>query len=516
MSCAATTAAARGSTRQPASRLRAALGRVPIEGVVFVVALASRLSVMVRAGGLHGSYGYDGPVYFAAADAFVHGRMPYRDFVLLHPPGLMLVLTPVAALTHFVSDESAFTIANLMFAALGAGNAVLVVRIGRALGFPPAATLAGGLFYATWFGAIGAEYLTKLEPLGNAFFLLALLLTVRSRQRSSTRASWGAGLMLGATLSVKIWWIVPIVAIVSWYAVAVRRPRPVLVMAGGILMAATVINLPFFLAAPRQMWSSVIGQQLDRQPTATGRATRIADLTAVPRLHGHVSTAVLVIGTGLFLSIMVVAGIGAWQVRRSRPVVVLLLLQMAVLLAAPSFFDHYCDYPAAAAALVVAAAAARYGEFARAGSRRLLSWAPAAAAATVSALVVISEAAVLHPSPGSKGLARSVSGMHCVLSDTPMALIELDVLSRDLADGCRNWVDVTGRTYGADRSAGGQTDRSKNTRWQHDLTKYLRSGEALIVARRAATGISRRTQQQLSRDGVLAHAGGQVVYRVGH
>ena len=43
-------------------------------------------------------YGYDAGVYYSAADALIHGRTPYRDFLLLHPPGLMLTLTPFAAI----------------------------------------------------------------------------------------------------------------------------------------------------------------------------------------------------------------------------------------------------------------------------------------------------------------------------------------------------------------------------------------------------------------------------------
>lgn len=102
------------------------------------------------------------------------------------------------------------------------------------------------------------------------------------------------------------------------------------------------------------------------------------------------------------------------------------------------------------------------------------------------------------------------------MSDTPMALIELNALSRRLAAGCRNWIDVTGRTYGPDRPVGEIPARLRNVRWQRDLTAYLRSGQAVIIARRTGTGVSGRTQQQISRDGVLVRADGQVVYRVKH
>lgn len=496
-----------------------ALRRVPNEVVVFAVALVGRLSVILRDGGLHGSYGYDGPVYFAASDALIHGRLPYRDFVFLHPPGLILALTPFASLTHLFSDETTFTIANLAFTVLGALNAVLVVRICRALGLGRLSATLGGLYYATSFDAIGAEYLTKLEPLGNALFLLALLLVLRAREHRGGWSAFAAGLCLGASVSVKIWWIVPVIAVLLWWASSAGRARLALTSACGAALAALAINLPFFAAAPHAMYSNVIVQQVGRQPSTAQRVVRIVDLTSVTRLRGHLPIAVLDVCTVLVLLIMAGAVASAWQLRRCRPVVLLLALQLAVLIAAPSFFYHYADYPSGAAAITVGAAAAQLGEQFRGRRRALVSlirWAPVMAAAAVSTLIVASAAAVLHPTPGAASLARSVRGVRCVMSDTPMTLIELDALSRGLSVGCRNWIDVTGRTYGPDKPVGKNLPRSRNKRWQRDLTAYLRSGQAVIIGRRAGTGVSPGTQRRISRDGVLARAGGQVVYRVRH
>lgn len=402
-----------GARKRPlGSRTGALLRQVPVEVVVFGAALVSRLSVIFRDGGLRGSYGYDGPVYFAAADAFVHGRLPYRDFVLLHPPGLMLTLTPFASLTHLVSDETAFTVANLAFCALSAVNAMLVVRVCRALNLGRASAAVGGLYYATSFGAIGAEYLTKLEPLGNTFFLLALLLALRGRERSALWPSSAAGMALGVTLSVKIWWIVPGVTVLLWYVFTTRRARLVIAMAGGATVAAAAINLPFFLAAPRAMYSDVVAQQVGRHPSAGGRLLRIAGLISVPRLRTQLPSFAVGAGTVFVLVVMAAAALGAWHLSRARPAVILLVVQLVVLVAAPSFFYHYADYPSAAAAIVVAAVAF-FADPTRVRSRtRLLMsrWAPVATAAAVSALIIGMQAAVVRPSPGAAVLGRSVRG----------------------------------------------------------------------------------------------------------
>jgi len=62
--------------------------------VVFAVALLARLLPAVLNGGLRTWGTYDDGVYFAGADALIHGRIPYGQFVLLHPPGVLVVLAP--------------------------------------------------------------------------------------------------------------------------------------------------------------------------------------------------------------------------------------------------------------------------------------------------------------------------------------------------------------------------------------------------------------------------------------
>jgi alpha-1,2-mannosyltransferase len=185
----------------------ALLGRpsLRLEAAVFLVAVACRLCVILRSGGLRGDFGYDAPLYFAASDALTYGRLPYRDFVFLHPPAQLLVLAPFAWLTRLVSDQTAFMVANVSMTVVGATAAVLVVRICQRLEFGRRASLIGGLFYATWFGAVGAEYLTKLEPVGNLFFLGAVLLALNAQRRQRPWLWAAAGAALGVAVCVKIW-----------------------------------------------------------------------------------------------------------------------------------------------------------------------------------------------------------------------------------------------------------------------------------------------------------------------
>ena len=77
-------------------RLPAAAVWLPIALLAFV----ARLLPTLHGGGLGGLDDYDDGVYFAGSQALIAGRLPYRDFLLLHPPGILLVLSPLAASAH--------------------------------------------------------------------------------------------------------------------------------------------------------------------------------------------------------------------------------------------------------------------------------------------------------------------------------------------------------------------------------------------------------------------------------
>jgi hypothetical protein len=94
--------------------------------IVFFVAFGLRLLVPLTSRGLVGNYSYDASVHYSAGAAVVHGRVPYRDFILLHPPGVVLAVAPAAWIGLLTSDRTGYALATLEFAALGATSAVLV------------------------------------------------------------------------------------------------------------------------------------------------------------------------------------------------------------------------------------------------------------------------------------------------------------------------------------------------------------------------------------------------------
>jgi hypothetical protein len=96
---------------------------VAFVALIAAVAYVARLVPVVRGGGLRGMDSYDGAVYYAAAAGLAHGLLPYRDFLLLHPPGIVVALLPFAALGRVIGDPYGMEAATLAWFGIGALNA---------------------------------------------------------------------------------------------------------------------------------------------------------------------------------------------------------------------------------------------------------------------------------------------------------------------------------------------------------------------------------------------------------
>jgi hypothetical protein len=429
---------------------------------------------------------------------------------MVHPPAITLVLTPFAYLTHWMSDWHAFIVATLAFCLLGSVNAVLVVVVGRRLGFTRLGAVAAGLFYAAWYGSVAGEFEVKLEPLGNFFLLCGLLLTLRAQQRKTWQANLVAGIGLGLTLDVKIWWVVPVVLLVAWNAWTQRAVRAGLQVVAGAAISVAVICGPFFVADPSGMFRSIVLDQLGRS-TSVSAGARISAMTTLPSLFRHMSDSAKVEWS---IPFGVVAFAVLWVAWRAsvvaRALVVLVLVQFALLMAAPSWFLYYCDYLAVGMGLCVGAAASVAVGMRLPRLRLLPSALLTAAVLITTTAITISGSSAIPTYKGAAALTRDVRHVKCLMADNTTILIRLDALTRGLEAGCPNWIDVTGRAL----NIGNQSiPRPDNIPWQRAYARYLRSGNAIIIGTPA---IDKATRKAITRNGVLARAGGHVVYRVVH
>lgn len=474
--------------------------------IVFAVALVLRLGVILRKGGIHGIMGYDCGVYFAGADALLHGRSPYRDFTMVHPPGITLALTPFAALTRIMTDWHAFEVATLAFCILGAANAVLVVLVCRRLGIAARGAIIAGLFYAGWYGAISAEFQVKLEPLGNFLLLCGLVALLRDQRRSTRWSAFLAGAVVGLPMAVKIWWVVPVVLIIGWHATSRRSLRAGLAALLGAAAGVTAVCLPFFLADPSGMWQSVITGQLGRAPKVP-IVHRLAVLSTVPELLKHLTGRQQESAALVFIIFVCAIIAFAWRgARRARFLILVVVAQLAVLMAAPSWFPYYSDYLGVGLAVIVGAAAV-------AVRREHLTRTPAAALTAIvlaiTCLVTITGAGAIPRYAGALALTRAVRDDRCVMSTNPTVLLRVNALSRGLAAGCPNWIDVSGRLMGPDSPS---RLKAQHRTWSEVLAHYLSSGDALIVWG-PHTRTLQRVRSQVATGGVIAQAGGHDVYR---
>jgi hypothetical protein len=475
------------------------LRRVAPETLIFAVALAARLVVVARSAGFRAWPGYDESVYYAASSSLLHGRVPYADFVLLHPPVGMLALLPAAALGHWTSDQTGFLAADLEFSVIAALNAVLVALVARRLGLGTRGAVVGGLLYAVWFAPVVAEYSARLEPLGNFFLALGLLALVSAADETRPRRRRGlllsAGALLATAANVKIWFVVPLLVVLAWLLLVRRRKQDAAVVAIAALTAGALVDVPFLIASRGEMWSMVVSAQLGRTSAGYPYIVRLADLTTAywPR-PDHITAGIVLSAVLGFAALTAVLYL-AWRIRAARLVVALAVAAVLTLLLSPTWFEQYADFAAVPVA-VCAGAAAR----ALPHRMRIAGWAPVFCAAAVTAAVLVRGEYPATVWWGPKAMTVAARHARCVTSDTPAGLIALDALDRDLRNGCEVAVDPIGRALLDFHAAGGSL--AHNAAWQRQMMSYLRSGDVAYpyLLRRP---LSRADLRELARGGVV-------------
>jgi hypothetical protein len=446
------------------------------ELLVVLVAFVARLAVPLTGGGFHGFMGADPAVYYTAAVAVTYGELPYRDFILVHPPVVPFALQPAAWVGRLTTDHTGLIVGNLIFTLIGALCAGLVVRIARVWGLGTPSAVAGGLFYAIWLGSVQSEYASRLEPLGNAFILAAVLALAHARPRSGGTERWSgrlavvAGASLGLAVNTKIWWGLPAVVILAWSAIESRDRRFSGLLLAGAVGVSLLLDGALFAMAPREMWTDVVRAQL-------GRPRRYPDLGFRLEQLGHVGGPLL---TTLFWVLLAVALVLALTVGATRLHAVLLGLQTSVLLVSPSFFPEYADYIAPAAALTVAGAASvvwqRRAETSRPIGRVAVVLAVAGLAVVGGVRLVTGHDVVGHIAE-RESLIAAAADRRCIMAEVPMNLVIVDALDRSFADGCHNTVDVRGHELTLERRG------PKNSIARQWLVGYLRQGDSILLRR---------------------------------
>lgn len=208
----------------------------------------------------------DEGVYLSAAALLWRGALPYRDFVFVHPPGILYALAPLAWLD--VVPSRMLELARWGIAALGAVNVVLAARIiNRRAGLLGGCVTAGLL--AVWPEVVANDRGVHLEP----FLTAAVLLAVAKLDAASERPLT-AGVFFGLALWVKSW---AVLWLVGWLLARGRRAVPGIVVAGVVGALGT---LPWLFLAP-DLLTQLIGVHLWRPPDGdAGLGLRLREMFA--------------------------------------------------------------------------------------------------------------------------------------------------------------------------------------------------------------------------------------------
>jgi alpha-1,2-mannosyltransferase len=482
--------------------------------VVFALAVGVRLNLTLRtAGGLLGLGNYDDGVHFAAAMGLINGVLPYRDFLLLHPPGVVLCLAPFAAFSWLIGEPGAVVVARVSWMILGGLNAVLCGLVLRPIGRVPG--LVAALFYALFLGAVYVEYTALLEAPATTVMLAALVLT----RLLGSGAGIGrthyllAGALLGLSPVLKIWGVVTVLVIVVGI-LARRGRRPGLLTLGAAVAATAVLCLPFFLAAPGQMWRMVVVAQLGRRRGEWAPAERLNDILGIRFWVGSQPTLQVLT---VVMIVVILAAVGACLTRADlRIVAALLLTHGALVLAAPMWFLHYAGLTAAPIALVLGGSVgAIMGWSGRVQRVPWIGWTVGSVAVLGTVVLALSLprwgfGSALFP---GKTLASGVEDQSgCLATDWPMSLLQMDLLQRNLDRGCRLVVDIGGYSYYLVDSEFSDVSRRRNDDFQTVILTYYRSADAVVPVRFSTrSGYSNATAKEIASWPVVAKAGRFVV-----
>jgi hypothetical protein len=311
---------------------------------------------------------YDEGVYFSAATLLAGGVVPYRDFVLVHPPAFSLLLAPIAALAQALDPAVVFGLTRVLAALVGATNVVLAGRLGMQH-FGPLAGVAAALLYATHPETVREERGPMLEPVLNLACLAFAWLWLRAATSNRPlRDACLAGIAGGIAVAIKLWggiWIAAALVVLP----APERLRRFVALSLGVGVGLAATFSPFVVVDPGAVLEQVLLFQLNRPPQGVGDPFLRA---------GHI----LVVTALAALTIPLVAIQWRTVPAAARFLAVTYVVVAVSFLAAPVYFPRYTSHLAAPAAILGGFAVSTLHE--RWRDRRLLGRAPVATLVTIA------------------------------------------------------------------------------------------------------------------------------------
>ncbi len=439
--------------------------------VATLLAVGLRLYDLSRPGYMFGISEYDDGTDFGSAVRLLQGAIPYRDFIMVQPPGITLIMFPVALATKSFGTDTGMAVARVVTALAGAAAVPLGGLLTRHRGLFATLVTCGVL--AIFPDSILAARTVLLEPWLVLFCLLgALAVFDGDRIADSRRRILLGGLLFGFAGAVKVWAILPVAVILLLTA---RRPRRAAAYAAGVVLGFCVPVLPFALTAPSTFYHSVVVAQLVRYDIV-----RIPEGYRLQQMLGLVHSSQLATPPLVIISLVVVLVIAAVTVLGSRlahsPPPALdwfaagtFVLVIAAFLWPADFYYHYAAFLAPFLALALALPTSRLLAALPAGDtrRRLALLRPAAtvvAAVALVALTVLQIGAESNeysgvPSSEIAAAKRLIPPGACVATDQASYTIAINRFV-STQPGCSLMIDGVGTDYALSNGRNGQTGAS--------------------------------------------------------
>jgi hypothetical protein len=422
-----------------------------------------------------GAIEYDDGVYLGEAIRLLHGDLPYRDYALIQPPGIVVLALPAAVIAKLAGATAGLAVARLATVAASAACVALAGNLIRHRG--TLATLVTCGLLAVYPADIMAARTLLLEPWMNLCALVAATIAFRDgRLAASPRRLALAGLLLGYAGTVKFWAVVPAAMLffacccvpagreprdtrarrAGWYLPAVAAGfavpvaalswvSPVTFFRGTLLYQATRTGQPAPLALRLDHLTGLIpvldGGGLGLSPHSftlfQADSTATMEATSFPPAATYVITAVL--------AALVIAGYARGL--RARTHLEWFALGTATaacgaILGYSAFFYHYPAFPAPWLAICAGAAAAAV----RLPTPRAVRAAVSAACAVIAAIAVLEIVQMTGMAVrANPPLASLIPQGACVVTDQVAVTIAADRFTP--ADpGCPDVVDALAQT----------------------------------------------------------------------
>ena len=432
-----------------------------------VLALALRLFMITRNGYFNGITEYDDGVYLGASIRLLQGALPYHDFAFVQPPGILLLMAPVALLAKVTTTASAMTVARIFTVLASTACIPLVGNLVRYRGTLVTVVTCGIL--AIYPDDMVTAHTLLLEPWMNLLCLIAANIAFqRGRLTRPGRLAW-AGIVLGFAGAVKFWAVAP-AAVLLGLCLLVREQRGrrtrnyVLGLAGGFIIPVA----PFALSAPGTFIHSTMFDQATRAGSYVPLSLRLAHLTGLidflnrsGRFSLHAGIHSLFAGGGAastdiasagwlpfgFTAVLVVAiAVGyTWDPNRPSQLewfaLATAVLSSVAILSYSAFFYHYPAFPAPWIALTAGGAVRSLGG--RPEIRKALIGCVAVVLVAV-ALLQVNEVADLG-APHAYADSQAIPEGACVVTDEISLLISANRFTA-AKPGCPDIIDSLAET----------------------------------------------------------------------